>query len=240
MPLPFVRSAIDLLLGARCPACERSVAGPRAPEYSAAVGICAGCTASLHEPPPPPPALLRGSNAIELTAAAAYSGPGRRLLSGYKAGRYPALASLLADLIIAADTGMLTGRNGWGGEPVDLVPIPSTRVRFIGRGLDPAGEIARELAVRTGSGLAAGALVRRDRGRQRGRTRAERLSGSPKFGLGRAPSGPVLLVDDVVTTGATLVAAARVLERAGVELRGALAFAIAPPPSPSAGTRRGG
>ena len=52
-----------------------------------------------------------------------------------------------------------------------IVPVPSTRLRSLGRGFDPAAEIAAPLATRTGAPLRP-VLSRSDLGRQLGRRRA--------------------------------------------------------------------
>jgi predicted amidophosphoribosyltransferase len=95
-----------------------------------------------------------------------------------------------------------------------ILPVPSTRLRSLGRGFDPAAEIATALAARTGAPLRT-PLVRGDLGRQLGRRRAQRIGQPPHVLLhGEAPPS-VLLIDDVLTTGATLSACARALRGGG-------------------------
>lgn len=95
-----------------------------------------------------------------------------------------------------------------------IVPVPSSPLRALGRGFDPAGEIAAALAERTGLPLCP-CLARSDLGRQLGGRRAQRIGQPPHVRLrGEAPRS-ALLIDDVMTTGATLSACARALRGGG-------------------------
>lgn len=99
-----------------------------------------------------------------------------------------------------------------------LVPVP-------GRG--HAESLAKAIARR--AGVPALALLARAGGRRQvGRTRADRLRAPPRFRPVRAGAGRVLLVDDVVTTGATLRQCAGALESAGWECATALVYARTP------------
>jgi predicted amidophosphoribosyltransferase len=97
------------------------------------------------------------------------------------------------------------------------------------RGFDQAELLARAVARRRG--LPVARLLRRLPGpAQAGRSAADRW-GNPAFSA-RGHRGPVLLVDDVSTTGATLSAAAAALRRAGsIEVHG-LVVARAPARAP--------
>lgn len=124
-----------------------------------------------------------------------------------------------------------------------LVPVPTHPRRSHARGYDHAHLLAGALARTLGLGLLP--LLRRigPARAQVGRSRAERLSlGADVFAVVSPPhramrvsarsthrepaaERPIVLVDDVVTTGATLAAAARALARAGLAPRGALVLA---------------
>ena len=108
--------------------------------------------------------------------------------------------------------------EGW-----PVVPVPASPSRRRRRGFDPAGEIAHLLAQRTGAALVP--CLRRGRGpRQVGRTRSERIARPPGIHAEGPPPQDVLLVDDVVTTGATLSACASALRRAGCRRVAAASF----------------
>jgi predicted amidophosphoribosyltransferase len=105
-----------------------------------------------------------------------------------------------------------------------LVPVPASPLRMRIRGFDPAAELALALA-RRGGAEPDFCLARRGSGRQVGRGRRERIGSPPEVRVTRPAPGIAVLIDDVMTTGATLAACALSLRRAGcVEVR-ALTFA---------------
>ncbi|MGB7589129.1 MAG: phosphoribosyltransferase family protein [Solirubrobacterales bacterium] len=104
-----------------------------------------------------------------------------------------------------------------------IVPVPPARLRSFQRGFDPTGVLAAALAERLDAQLQL-CLVRRGTGRQVGKRRAERLGHPPEIrATGDVPRS-VLLVDDVLTTGATLSACAQALRSAGAIQIGAVTF----------------
>ncbi|HEV2874728.1 MAG TPA: hypothetical protein VGW14_06220 [Thermoleophilaceae bacterium] len=110
-----------------------------------------------------------------------------------------------------------------------LVPVPLHPVRLRRRGFNQAGVLADAIARTTGL-AASGCLRRRGPGPpQVGRTRGARLAGPAGSIDARPPAPPVaLIVDDVVTTGATLAACAAALRQAGTTELAAIAFARTP------------
>ena len=95
-----------------------------------------------------------------------------------------------------------------------VVPVPTAPLRAALRGFDPAAEIAAALAAKTGLPFDR-CLARRGGGRQVGRRRARRIGHPPLIqAKGQAPRS-ALLIDDVLTTGATLSSCAQALRQAG-------------------------
>lgn len=113
---------------------------------------------------------------------------------------------------------------------VVLVHIPTATSRVRQRGHDQAEVLARLLAAQVRMSRVC-ALARLGQAHQVGSTRAERMAhlhGALRIKDSRGLRGAhVVLVDDVVTTGATLETAARALKRAGVKRVDALVFAQA-------------
>ena len=203
----FAALAVGLVAPPRCAVCTR----PGDPERP----LCRRCDAEL-EAAPPQAAFVPGVD--HALAAAPYAGVARGLVGALKFRRLLPLADRAAEAMLA----------GFGGVPEGaLVPVPAAPLRRRVRGFDPAEEIAIALARRGGLGPAP-CLRRRQGPRQVGRPRAERLADPPRVMLRAAPPTEVVLVDDVITTGATLAACAEALREGGSERIVALAFAHSP------------
>jgi ComF family protein len=163
---------------------------------------------------------------VETWAAVSYEGPARALVRALKFGGAVRLVDAMAAQMAAnAPPGLLAGAA--------LVPVPIHRVRRRRRGFNQAEELARALAARTG--LPVSDCLERPgasaRAAQVGRGRSDRLvapAGSVRLHRGAAVPLRALLVDDVVTTGATLAACAAALRAEGVREVRAIAYARTP------------
>lgn len=121
----------------------------------------------------------------------------------------------------------------WGNAVA--VPVPSSRPGHLARGygLGTVVAAATELTV-------ANCLRMDDRGTQRGRHRSERRRRTIQVGSHRPPVGTrVVIVDDVMTTGASIDAATDACARAGLRVIGVLVVAIAEPQADAGAPQRG-
>jgi predicted amidophosphoribosyltransferase len=195
----------------RCPRC----ALPTPPPLEGLDPVARRCVACAAEAPP----------WGEARAAFEFGGPAReavlRLKLGPDASVAVGLAALLAD---ALRRDPIPGLD-WGA--VCWVPIPVSAAVLRSRGFNQAALVAEGLARRLG-GRVEGPLARaREVAPQRSLDRAgrqENLVGAFEARAGWSCAAPVVLVDDVITTGATLREAARALEGAAA----AVAFARTP------------
>lgn len=171
----------------------------------------------------PAPALADPFGVDACLALLSYEGPGRELVARLKyrnhRGALPGLARAMAALV--ADPGA-----------VDVVTwAPTTAARRRQRGFDQAELLARATA-RHLRRPCRRLLVRLPGPAQTGRLLAERRGG-PRFrARRRLPNSSVLIVDDVITSGATVAAAAGALRQAGAATVVALAAARTPRPRP--------
>lgn len=218
---------LDLLLGSRCAGCDRP-----------GRLLCAACERALPRraatcwPTPRPAGLARP------LAVGEYDGPLKALVNAHKEQQRFALARPLGELLAHAvlpHVGDLATTAA--ASPVWLVPVPSRTAVVRRRGHDPLLRIATRAAswLRTRGAHASVARLLRvvraaeDQSRLGAAERRRNLAGSmscpPRCrrrhqAVGGTLPPTVVVVDDVITTGATVREAQRALETAGIPVAG--------------------
>lgn len=220
------RRVLDLAVPESCALCRVAGLCP--------LGLCPACDAELAaaaaagplrwEPTPSPVGFPR-----TLSATAGCHNL-RRLLSAWKDGGRGDLDDLLAHLLhgvlVASWACPEVAAACWREEPVLIVPVPSSRAAIRRRGRHPLADVVRQAAAgcrpsaRVVEALHLTGTVRDQSGldslaRQRNLAEAVLVRrGSRRL----VDSRTVLLVDDLVTTGASLTAAANALRQAGAHV----------------------
>ena len=185
---------LDLLFPSKCVVCERP------PQL-----VCVGCLPA----PRPQSELLSG---YRLSYALDLEGAAEKLITGYKDQSKLALARHLA---------------GYLDEALELLPVrpakilvpPSSRKNFARRGYNPVELIcSKSPKLRSLKRVSARSIkFTLDQRGLSAKDRRENLEGAFEVESG---SGPLLIVDDVVTTGATALSLASASAAAGFEVVG--------------------
>lgn len=229
------RRALDLVLPPQCLACSKPV--------TVSGGLCVSCWSALKPIERPycerlgtpfpadfgpgllsPAAIAKPPAFDRARAVARFDGTARDLVHRLKYADGVHLARPLGAMMARA------GRELLGPDAV-LVPVPLHRGRIWRRRFNQSALLAREIAKVSGASLRLDAIERVKATRpQVGLTaaqRAENLTGAFQVADRAALSGKrVVIVDDVMTTGATLDRLSRLVRRAGAASVDALVFAM--------------
>jgi len=187
-------------------------------------GLCDTCRAALEAAPVVREALVRADGSeLPVWRAFEYDGVGRSILLAFKDGGRtdagPALAAALRRSIRAALTELPAQARG----RVVLAAIPSTRAAFRRRGYRHVPLLLARAGYRDSRLLRA---TRQTRDQSDLDTTSRFANRAESLTVRRGVAHPfVLLVDDIVTTGATLLEADRAFREAGLTVIGAAALA---------------
>ncbi|WP_137145369.1 ComF family protein [Mycolicibacterium sp. CR10] len=208
---------LDLVLPRQCGGCG-----------SPGAGWCPACRKELTVTPDQPHLVTpRLDPGVPVLSLGRYAGARRQAVVAVKEHGRADLLRPLAAALAAALENLLT----WGvlDAPLTVVPAPTRRSAARRRGGDPVTRIARA-ATRGHPGLAVAPVLylkafTRDSVGLSSADRQRNITGRIRL---RAPvTGPVVVFDDVVTTGATASESVRVLQTGGADVVAVLAMAHA-------------
>jgi ComF family protein len=237
-PRHFGRVVLDTLYPPLCLNCEaaiadadalcgtcftqlRAITAPLCPRLGLPFQVSLGPDALSAEAIADPPPFGRARSAV------VYNEVARTIVSRLKYGDRPELARFCARLMTGA------GAELWADAPI-LVPVPLHPMRQVGRRYNQSGELARALGKFTGLSVDPGLVRRVKRTRQqvglsadqRARNVAGAFAAHPES-LARSRGKRVVIVDDVITTGSTIKAVTRALQKAGIAEVDVISFARA-------------
>lgn len=236
------RTLFDLLLPRECALCalalgaEESAAAMCADCAGALPGAaaprCVGC--GLRGGPGPCPACRASGDPIPTLVCCDYAAPADRLVTAFKYGRRLALGRAIG----AAMAGCLERHRHALSLPADaaLLAVPIAPSRLAHRGFDQAAVLARQVGERSGLAVVTGGLRRVRETRPQPGLARERRRDNLRLAMLGAPSlagRPLILLDDVITSGATIREAERAALAAGGRPVLRLAFARTPAPGPA-------
>ena len=181
--------------------------------------LCSICLVRLSTSAQPPDMRLRTT---VIRAAFVYESVARDVVLALKQRRSRALATLIAEETLSR----------LELEEVDMVTwAPTSRQHVRERGHDQSKLLATSFSRRLGARLHR-SLLREGNRAQRGLSRRDRLDGPTFIASPFVKGKRILVIDDVVTTGATLTAASECLVAAGASSVACVAVAATPEPTP--------
>ena len=215
-----MRSLLNLFLQSACPLCQRSTP----------TEFCDNCTRQLQQNQLPNPAQFWQEQPA-VFAWAWYTGNVRQAIRQLKYEHQPQIARPLGQWLAQAWLATNLDRG-----PVIVVPIPMHGEKQRQRGYNQAALIAQSFCQLTGHSMQVDGLERvRSTEAQFSLSAAQRQQNLfQAFKIGRAfqkekPKHPVLLLDDIYTTGATIQATTQILHQQGIRVRGVVTVAKARP-----------
>jgi ComF family protein len=205
-----------------CAACFRllrPITAPLCPRLGIPFEVSLGPDALSAEAIGDPPPFERSRSAV------LYNDLASGIVSRLKYGDRPELARFCARLMAGA------GAEFWGASPI-LVPVPLHRSRQFQRRYNQSAELARALGAIVGLKVDPELASRVKRTRQQvglsADQRQRNVAGAfaaHAEAIGRTKGRRVVIVDDVITTGSTIKAMTRALQKAGIEKIDVISFA---------------
>lgn len=215
--MPNLKGLLDLFLQSNCPLCQR----PTSQEF------CHDCQRQLQRCHQSSPAHF-WQGELPIFGWGIYGGALKQALRGLKYDKQTQIAQPLGYWLAKA----WLESSPVSGSKLTVVPIPLHSTKLSQRGFNQAELLAQHFCRITGLPLQRQGLVRvRETEAQftkSGVERQQNLAGAFQLGKGlerRHPDSPILLLDDIYTTGATAHSAAKTLRQCGIRVWGIAAIA---------------
>lgn len=209
--MPAIESLSHLLFPVRCFGCKEI-----------GVSICATCRREWH-----PHIYSTVISQLRVHSGVIYSPTASKILLAAKESGLKGADALIIDSIVH-----VLAQGNFGNHNIRLVPIPSSLSARRRRGRSFMVDIAARVGEQTGYPSSDSLeLVRkvRDQSGLHAKARSQNMQGAIALKAGAYPRGDLILIDDVVTTGATLREAARAFTNAGFHVLASVTACVAQP-----------
>ena len=184
------------------------------------ISICSNCRREWH-----PHYYLTHIGGLRVNSAVLYSPTASKIILAAKEHGLKGADELIIDAIVH-----VLSRTNFDKYNVRLVPIPSSAINRRRRGRSFIPDICNEISVRTSIPIIPALTILKkvkDQSTLSAAARAKNMHGA--FGIAENiyPRGDLILIDDVVTTGATVSEAARALNSHGFAVLGSVTACVA-------------
>ena len=213
----MLQQLLSVFLESRCPFCDRTTSD----------SICEYCLKKLLSHQLSQDDRRKYWHDLSLFAWGKYDGQLKRAIALLKYDNNPEIGSVLGKLL--GQAWLNSGLNKSLSQ-ITVVPIPLHQSKLKSRGFNQAEIIAKGFCQRSGYSLNSQALIRTKQTKAmfdlNPEERKKNLQKAFKLGK-KLPQHPVLLVDDIYTTGTTVRESATVLQQQEIEVVGVMAIAKA-------------
>ncbi|MBE9044064.1 ComF family protein [Pleurocapsales cyanobacterium LEGE 10410] len=214
----MLKQLLSVFLESRCPCCQRTTP----------TTVCKYCLKKLSSHQLSQSDRLKLYRELSVFAWGKYDGQLKRAIATMKYNNQPELGTLLGKLLGEA---WVNSEQIKSLPKITVVPIPLHRQKLKARGFNQAETIAKSFCRVTGSTLQSQALIRMKQTKAMFdlkdlTQRAKNIQGAFRIG-NKLPKHPVLLIDDIYTTGTTVQESARVLQQAKIKVVGVAVVAKA-------------